>query len=90
MIGIDLGDEGGFVAAFENKVPCDVGEGRSMQALGASVQAALILLLSVLGHDADAAADDEARFQISIYSADVTIPLNHRCMGVLPTKSKWE
>lgn len=27
-------------------------------------------------------------FRLSTFSADVTIPLNHRCMGVLPTKSK--
>ena len=26
-------------------------------------------------------------FRIATFSADVTIPLNHRCMGVLPTKS---
>ncbi len=29
-----------------------------------------------------------AEFQIATFSADVTIPLNHRCMGVLPTKSR--
>lgn len=28
------------------------------------------------------------RFRLSHFSADVTIPLGHRCMGVLPTKSK--
>lgn len=28
-----------------------------------------------------------ADFRIARFSADVTIPLNHRCMGVLPTKS---
>ena len=27
-------------------------------------------------------------FKLAHFSADVTIPLNHRCMGVLPTKSK--
>jgi hypothetical protein len=27
-------------------------------------------------------------FQLSSFSADVTIPLGHRCMGLLPTKSK--
>lgn len=27
-------------------------------------------------------------FRLATFSADVTIPLNHRCMGVLPTKSK--
>ena len=29
-----------------------------------------------------------AEFSLSSFSADVTIPLNHRCMGILPTKSK--
>jgi len=29
-----------------------------------------------------------AEFQLATFSADVTIPLYHRCMGVLPTKSK--
>ncbi len=27
-------------------------------------------------------------FRLATFSADVTIPLNHRCMGLLPTKSK--
>jgi hypothetical protein len=27
-------------------------------------------------------------FRLSVFTVDVTIPLNHRCMGVLPTKSK--
>jgi hypothetical protein len=29
-----------------------------------------------------------AKYQIATFSADVTIPLGHRCMGVLPQKSK--
>jgi hypothetical protein len=29
-----------------------------------------------------------AGFRLARFSADVTIPLGHRCMGVLPTKSK--
>jgi len=29
-----------------------------------------------------------ADFSLSTFSADITIPLGHRCMGVLPTKSK--
>jgi len=29
-----------------------------------------------------------ARFQLGTFSAEVTIPLNHRCMGIIPTKSK--
>lgn len=36
-----------------------------------------------------ASADDKVTpFKLATFSADVTIPLNHRCMGVLPTKSK--
>ena len=30
----------------------------------------------------------EPPYQLAVFSADVTIPLGHRCMGVLPTKSK--
>jgi hypothetical protein len=30
----------------------------------------------------------DAPFRLATFSADVTIPLNHRCMGLLPTKSK--
>lgn len=30
----------------------------------------------------------DAQFRLATFSADVTIPLNHRCMGLLPTKSK--
>ena len=29
-----------------------------------------------------------AEYSLATFSVDVTIPLNHRCMGVLPTKSK--
>jgi hypothetical protein len=29
-----------------------------------------------------------AEFRLARFSADVTIPLGHRCMGILPTKSK--
>jgi hypothetical protein len=28
----------------------------------------------------------ESRFRIATFSADVTVPIGHRCMGVLPTK----
>lgn len=33
-------------------------------------------------------SEDTAEFHIAPFSADVTIPIGHRCMGVLPTKSK--
>jgi hypothetical protein len=35
-----------------------------------------------------AAFSAEPTFSLATFSADVTIPLNHRCMGILPTKSK--
>ncbi len=30
----------------------------------------------------------DAVYRVAAFSEDVTIPLNHRCMGILPTKSK--
>jgi hypothetical protein len=45
----------------------------------------LIVVLAVLWHTTWSNA---ASYQVAVFSADVTIPLNHRCMGVLPTKSK--
>jgi hypothetical protein len=36
---------------------------------------------------AAARGDDPAALSIASFTADVTIPLGHRCMGVLPTKS---
>lgn len=34
-----------------------------------------------------ASADDAPQLMVASFTADVTIPLGHRCMGVLPTKS---
>ncbi|MCA9072498.1 MAG: hypothetical protein KDA84_26420, partial [Planctomycetaceae bacterium] len=31
---------------------------------------------------------DKPSFRVGTFSADVTIPLGHRCMGILPTKAK--
>ena len=45
---------------------------------------ATVLLLPIPSTDIAIA---ETNFRIATFSADVTIPLNHRCMGVLPTKS---
>lgn len=47
------------------------------------------LLLTLSFGCCDLAADDvfPSHFSISTFSADVTIPLGHRCMGILPTKS---
>ena len=47
---------------------------------------ALFLVGGVLPPTTDAA--DGQPFQLATFSADVTIPLDHRCMGILPTKSK--
>lgn len=54
---------------------------------------ALTLSLTSLLHPAPLAAQTVeatsfSRFAVGTFSADVTIPLNHRCMGVLPTKSQ--
>ncbi|MCP4813427.1 MAG: hypothetical protein GY888_13025, partial [Planctomycetaceae bacterium] len=47
----------------------------------------LALLLS-LSASSESRAAEQATYRLARFSADVTIPLNHRCMGVLPTKSK--
>ncbi len=41
----------------------------------------------LLGKPLEMLADD-AEFRLAVFSADVTIPIGHRCMGVLPTKAK--
>lgn len=45
-----------------------------------------LLTCVCMGLISDAKA--ESNYRISTFKAEVTIPLNHRCMGVLPTKSK--
>ena len=47
-----------------------------------------VLLILAFASFGSAADDDAAKFRLATFSVDVTIPLNHRCMGVLPTKSK--
>ena len=47
----------------------------------------LAVTLVLLAVDGIRAADPPS-YRLARFSADVTIPLNHRCMGVLPTKSK--
>ena len=47
----------------------------------------LATMLVLLAVDGIRAADPPS-YRLARFSADVTIPLNHRCMGVLPTKSK--
>ena len=47
---------------------------------------AVALLLALASLSTSVSAADSLR--VAAFSADVTIPLGHRCMGVLPTKSK--
>ena len=42
----------------------------------------MFICLSAVAHE------NTPVFHVSTFTADVTIPLNHRCMGVLPTKSR--
>ena len=49
---------------------------------GAQIVLILLLVCSVSGQS------QAAEYQLSMFSEDVTIPLGHRCMGVLPTKSR--
>lgn len=47
-----------------------------------------LIVLSLLCLFTNVELHAEDQFRLASFSADVTIPLNHRCMGVLPTKSK--
>jgi hypothetical protein len=49
--------------------------------------AAALLLLSA-ARRTPAEETPAAPYQLATFSADVTIPLGHRCMGILPTKSQ--
>ncbi|MEC7604842.1 MAG: hypothetical protein VX668_12560, partial [Planctomycetota bacterium] len=53
--------------------------------LSASRLLAIGLTLAFVASASSSQAED---FRISSFTVDVTIPLNHRCMGVLPTKSQ--
>ena len=48
----------------------------------------MILWTMSLGRSAAIGQAPESGFRLAVFSADVTIPLGHRCMGILPTKSK--
>lgn len=47
-----------------------------------------LLWISLLGLVVCSAGMADEGFRLARFSADVTIPLDHRCMGVLPTKSR--
>ena len=47
-----------------------------------------VLFLMMLGISTAQGENPEPAFRLAVFSADVTIPLGHRCMGILPTKSK--
>lgn len=57
-----------------------------------STRIVIVMLLALgLSHQASIAQDNpqtQDRFAVASFSLDVTIPLDHRCMGVLPTKSR--
>ncbi len=46
-----------------------------------------LVIAGLLGVATSCVAADSVPLKLAIFSADVTIPLNHRCMGLLPTKS---
>ena len=48
----------------------------------------LWLVMLALSGSAVAAEKDHTAYSIAAFSADVTIPLDHRCMGILPIKSQ--
>lgn len=50
----------------------------------------LAVLLSLVAWSAHipSCGADEPRYQLGTFAADVTIPIGHRCMGILPTKAK--
>jgi len=47
-----------------------------------------VLLGAFVVCSAGVALGAEPKFRLSTFAADVTIPLGHRCMGILPQKSK--
>lgn len=47
----------------------------------------VLLAFSVVCGHVRAGAAGEPTYQIAVFSADVTIPLGHRCMGILPVKA---
>lgn len=46
------------------------------------------VLVYLTAGNASAADDSPPRYEIATFTIDVTIPLGHRCMGTLPTKSQ--
>ena len=54
-------------------------------AFRARIIAAIVVLAAFTVH-AVADPPNAGRFRVATFSADVTVPIGHRCMGVLPTK----
>lgn len=50
------------------------------------VAAASVLLISVIS--TSAVAQEPQEFRLASFRVDVTIPLDHRCMGILPTRAQ--
>lgn len=54
--------------------------------IGITIRTAIVAVVTLAGITPLMA--DDAKFRVAPFSADVTIPIGHRCMGILPTKSK--
>jgi hypothetical protein len=52
------------------------------------IVSAVVLLTNFGGTATAADADAAGVFRVAPFAADVTIPLGHRCMGILPTKAR--
>ncbi len=48
----------------------------------------LILVIFLIHHTSQGRCEDSTQLRIATFSTDITIPIGHRCMGVLKTKSK--
>ncbi len=47
-----------------------------------------VLFWMIVGTSAARGETARSEFRLAVFSTDVTIPLGHRCMGILPTKAK--
>lgn len=53
-----------------------------------SLTLCVVLMGMGIGSTLAKADAEPPSFRVGVFSADVTIPLGHRCMGILPTKAK--
>ncbi len=78
----------GKVQAGLNAAPTTSTPRRRMSPLLQTLVLGTVLSGGLLSASAATAEEAAARLTLAHFSADVTIPLGHRCMGVLPTKSR--